>query len=178
MNNKVQCEHCNKEHDGKFGSGRFCNRSCANSRIQTKEINDKRSDTLKNKPFRKRGKLPKEHRIKIGLSNKKTWVKRRNEYIRKWKIGEVTGTNKRGNINGFIKKYIKLKYCNKCHKCGWNEINRASGSSPLEINHIDGNSQNNEEKNLELLCPNCHSLTPTYKSLNKKSMRKYKIVYR
>jgi 5-methylcytosine-specific restriction endonuclease McrA len=26
---------------------------------------------------------------------------------------------------------------------------------------------NHNEKNLNLLCPNCHSLTPTYGSLNK-----------
>ena len=30
----------------------------------------------------------------------------------------------------------------------------------------DGNYRNNEEYNLELLCPNCHSLTQSYKSLN------------
>ncbi len=35
------------------------------------------------------------------------------------------------------------------------------------MNHIDGNSENNKEKNLELLCPNCHSLTPNFKGLNK-----------
>ena len=42
-----KCESCKCEHDGSFGSGRFCNRSCANIRIQTKEINEKRSKTLK-----------------------------------------------------------------------------------------------------------------------------------
>ena len=37
-----------------------------------------------------------------------------------------------------------------------------------EIHHIDGNHYNNEESNLQLLCPNCHSLTPTFGALNKK----------
>lgn len=31
MANQI-CEYCNKIHDGSFGSGRFCSRSCANSR--------------------------------------------------------------------------------------------------------------------------------------------------
>ena len=37
----------------------------------------------------------------------------------------------------------------------------------LEIEHKDGNSDNNHPDNLELLCPNCHSYTPTYKAKNK-----------
>lgn len=40
--------------------------------------------------------------------------------------------------------------------------------SVLQIHHIDGNHYNNEESNLQLLCPNCHSLTPTFGALNKK----------
>lgn len=43
------CEKCGKEHDGKFGSGRFCSRSCANSRTHTQEIKDKISNSLKSK---------------------------------------------------------------------------------------------------------------------------------
>lgn len=38
---------------------------------------------------------------------------------------------------------------------------------PLEVEHIDGDSTNNKEYNLTLLCPNCHSLTKTYRGLNK-----------
>lgn len=35
------CEKCGKTHDGTFGSGRFCSRSCANSRVRTTEIKQK-----------------------------------------------------------------------------------------------------------------------------------------
>jgi predicted nucleic acid-binding Zn ribbon protein len=38
---------------------------------------------------------------------------------------------------------------------------------PIELDHIDGNSDNNAEENLRLLCPNCHAQTPTYKSKNR-----------
>jgi 5-methylcytosine-specific restriction endonuclease McrA len=37
---------------------------------------------------------------------------------------------------------------------------------PLHIDHIDGDSENHNESNLTLLCPNCHSLTSTYGKLN------------
>lgn len=48
------CEHCGKITNIKYGSGRFCSRSCANSRPQTECINKKRSDTLKHKKPRKK----------------------------------------------------------------------------------------------------------------------------
>ena len=40
------CEKCKTVHDGTFGSGRFCSRSCANSRILTKKTKKKISNTL------------------------------------------------------------------------------------------------------------------------------------
>lgn len=38
---------------------------------------------------------------------------------------------------------------------------------PLELDHIDGNSDNNEKENLRLICPNCHAQTPTYRGRNR-----------
>jgi len=40
-------------------------------------------------------------------------------------------------------------------------------SIPLELDHIDGDSDNSSRSNLRLVCPNCHALTPTYKGRNK-----------
>ena len=82
-------------------------------------------------------------------------------------------------ISGHIVHYLKDKYNNKCARCGWHEINPITGKSPLEVEHIDGNYMNNKEENLILLCPNCHSLTPTYKGLNigkgRKERKKYSL---
>lgn len=41
-----------------------------------------------------------------------------------------------------------------------------TNNSPLEIHHIDGDYRNNNLYNLQVLCPNCHSLTSNYKALN------------
>lgn len=38
---------------------------------------------------------------------------------------------------------------------------------PLELEHIDGNSENNSRPNLRLICPNCHAQTLTYKGRNR-----------
>lgn len=46
----MKCEYCNKEHDGKYGSGRFCNQKCArgfSTRDKRKEINEKVSKKLR-----------------------------------------------------------------------------------------------------------------------------------
>ena len=53
-----------------------------------------------------------------------------------------------------------------CDECGWDKVNIYTGNIPIELEHIDGNFKNNKVDNLKLLCPNCHSLTSTYKSLN------------
>jgi len=37
---------------------------------------------------------------------------------------------------------------------------------PLELEHKNGNRNDNRLENLELLCPNCHALTPTYRGRN------------
>lgn len=44
----------------------------------------------------------------------------------------------------------------KCEKCG---IDSWLGEkAPLELDHIDNDHFNNELSNLQILCPNCHSL--------------------
>lgn len=40
------CEICGKEHDGSYGSGRFCSRSCANKRIHSEETKQKIKDSI------------------------------------------------------------------------------------------------------------------------------------
>ena len=90
-----------------------------------------------------------------------------NQWIIRWKKGEETGLKGKYGISNHLKKYLFNKYDYKCAKCGWGEINPYTQTLPLEIEHIDGNYLNNNEDNLIVLCPNCHSLTSTYKGANK-----------
>jgi 5-methylcytosine-specific restriction endonuclease McrA len=49
----------------------------------------------------------------------------------------------------------------QCEDCGLSEWK--SQPIPLELHHKDGNSDNNTEQNLMLICPNCHTFTEHYK---------------
>lgn len=93
------------------------------------------------------------------------------EYIKRWKNGEESGMKGAASTSIYIKKYLFKKNNCKCEKCGWGEVNPCTKNIPLEIHHIDGDCTNNSENNLELLCPNCHSLTENFGSLNKNSKR-------
>jgi 5-methylcytosine-specific restriction endonuclease McrA len=94
-------------------------------------------------------------------------------YIQNWKNGLENGTRGITGTHELVRKYIFEKYNNKCSSCGWSEINPFTKKIPLEVNHIDGKYNNNQESNLELICPNCHSLTKTYRSGNRGNGRPY-----
>ena len=91
------------------------------------------------------------------------------KYITSWKKGQEDGN--RGQkiklLSKHLRRYLLLKHAEKCTKCEWAVRHKITGMVPLEIDHIDGNAMNNSESNLQLLCPNCHSLTPHFRNLNR-----------
>lgn len=80
-----------------------------------------------------------------------------------WKQRKIEIIKGNGTSRG-VKRYLleQSNQCNKCKNVEWN-----NEPIPLELEHIDGNSDNNKLSNVELLCPNCHAQTPTYKNRNK-----------
>ena len=79
-----------------------------------------------------------------------------------------TFTNNSVKKNGktTLKAIINLRG-RKCENCGL--IEWQGKPINLEIHHIDGNHNNNELENIQLLCPNCHSYTDNYRGKNTNS---------
>ena len=82
--------------------------------------------------------------------------------INKWLVSGKLHTI---NVPLYIKNFILKEQNFTCNHCKISQIWNGKEIT-FELEHIDGNSYNNERKNLEVLCPNCHSQTSTYKGKN------------
>lgn len=81
------------------------------------------------------------------------------EIEKRFELGQIYHAHTLRKI--MIKRYGNI--CKKCKNEKWNNL-----PISIDVNHIDGNSNNNLPSNLELLCPNCHSLTSNHRGKNKK----------
>lgn len=164
------CENCGKEHDGSYGSGRFCSKFCSVSytnkhrKINRQLLNKKISEGVK--------KYNKEHLIekklydyvceKCGNHFKSSKIKN-GKHIHcdncKRKVVHIQDINQLTSIKDLSKRTIS-KILERAHKgcsiCGWNE-------STCDIHHIIPKSKggNNEHNNLIIVCPNCHRIIHT-----------------
>lgn len=77
----------------------------------------------------------------------------------------ATPFDKLGCENRRRRVFEEQNYC--CNRCGVSEWQGVKLT--LELEHKDGNNQNNARDNLEGLCPNCHSITDTWRGRNKPS---------
>jgi hypothetical protein len=160
------CLHCNKPIPYDLRRSKFCDHSCSATYTNTNRKNKKT-------PCEVCGKL-KSHAFRC-CGTKCSHKLRHTEFIAKWLRGEEDGVIVHGmEVSEHIRKWLKANRGGKCEICGWNEINPTSNKCPLHVDHIDGNPLNNKPDNLRLLCPNHHSLTPTYGSLNKGRGRKFR----
>jgi hypothetical protein len=77
------------------------------------------------------------------------------------------------STNTTLKRYLIFVRGEKCEECNcgseWN-----GKPLSLQVDHIDGDSDNNFPSNIRLLCPNCHSQTDTFSARNKKNTKRNK----
>lgn len=92
-----------------------------------------------------------------------------------WLSGEDNGSRQDGQLSEAIRNYLLEKANYQCELCGWGKINPITNKTPLEVHHIDGDYSNNQPENLQVLCPNCHSLTPNFKALNKSERQRTQV---
>ena len=80
---------------------------------------------------------------------------------------EHSSFNRTHLLERLFKEKIKEYKCERCGNTGEWQGERLS----LQIHHINGIANDNRLENIQILCPNCHSLTDTYAGKNVKKIR-------
>lgn len=141
------CERCNNEHNGSFASGQFCSRACSNARTFSPALRNQIRTKLKSKP---RQSLPSKT---ITPEHRAAMLKGQIDKLASKGFDEVGWHTK--------KKRVLEEQGGSCADCS---LSTWRGEKLiLEIEHIDGDRFNNERQNLKAICPNCHSLTTTWR---------------
>lgn len=85
-------------------------------------------------------------------------------------LDEVLVAGRLTDSGSLRKRLIRAGYKKaECEECGLSEWR--GEPIALELDHINGVHDDNRLVNLRILCPNCHSLTPTWRGRNIKKMR-------
>lgn len=152
---------CQQTSNFQFKNGKYC---CCSRANQCPAIKEKNSNGLK----RAYTCGKKDSKTAFTDEQRKTAA-----FVKSKKLLEKLNSRNNYSSNSLIKKAL-IKVLNKeekCDICGISEW--LSKKINVELDHIDGNSSNNELSNLRFLCPNCHAQTDTYcgKSINTGSQK-------
>lgn len=168
----INCTECSRQFKQKVRTQEFCSQSCSASYSNKHRRRSHRAfDCVEC------GKaIPNPHykTVQSYCSSRCGSTFKFKNWISRWLTNDpelVTVSGVAFSPSPYIKRYLIETRGNRCEVCGWNEIHPITGNVPIQMDHVDGNVLNNRPENLKLLCPNHHSLTSTYGSLNKHSGR-------
>lgn len=161
----MKCKKCGDEFEPKKGLLSFCSMSCRNSRQFSEETRELKSESGK-AHYASLSEVDKQNlREKMGkLRNCRVTSY---DYLFGREFEDLAWDSKRLRI------MVEQDF--KCRNCGLSEW--LGQPLTLEVDHTDGDRSNNQRDNLVGLCPNCHSLTPTWRGRHpvKRSYRQQRV---
>jgi hypothetical protein len=173
--NAKKCELCNEAIEYKRRYNKYCSSSCAakvnNVKYPKRERTNKQTILIRSKS----DKLPVVYKFICKFCSKAVESSNLNrkycsqECANEFRYAETKDKFLSGSVvsHRTARNVLIKTYGPACMLCKWNQLNLATQKCPIELDHIDGNAQNTVVSNVRLLCPNCHSIQPTYKALNK-----------
>lgn len=150
---KVVCAHCGNDIPYEKRDNKFCSHSCSAAETNRRRAARSRPCAICGKPM---GRY-----CKTCCSSKCREELRYRTQLRLWWNGKISGGYWSG-VAGFVHRWLRTTYGERCWHCGWAEVNTYTDKIPLQVHHKDDNPYNHSPDNLELLCPNCHALTKSY----------------
>ena len=173
----MNCKKCGNDFQPSKGLLNYCSMSCRNSRERTDEVKEKIRQSMKNGLAS--GTIPSyEDRLdRMTEQEREKFLSRMKEInLEQKKKSRDLIMNADFETLSFerLRKRIIYEQDEKCNFCGISEWMGKPIS--LELEHKDGNHHNNTRNNLEALCPNCHSQTPTFRGRNIKNKVKKNLI--
>ncbi len=173
----MNCKKCGNEFEPSKGLMNYCSMACRNSRERSDEVKEKIRQSMKN--GLSSGKIPsyEERLARMSEEDRERFLKRMKEINleQKKKARDLIMTAEFETLSfERLRKRIIYEQDEKCNSCGISEW--MSKPISLELEHKDGNHYNDSRDNLEALCPNCHSQTPTFRGRNIKNKVKRSMI--
>jgi len=161
----MKCEYgCGQEAKFQTKSGKWC---CSKSPNSCPELKRKNSYGLK-KAYQEGRKNCNQFDGKREWAKGKSAISDKRIKVKKFTIEQIfikESTATRTRVRDLVIKEKLIEYkCKECKLSNWN-----NKPITLELDHINGNVNDNRLENLRFLCPNCHSQTETFcgKNINK-----------
>lgn len=195
------CERCMNDHDGSYGSGRFCASKCArgfSTAEKRSDINTKVSKKLQRQfvdssddlaftqalreasSWRCLGRIlgfqTTGGNLQKHLRNRAADLKLDASHFKKPRsLDERLCNQPRGSKPKLRSDLIAVGRKYECEECKigpeWN-----GKKLTIQVDHINGDNKDHRESNLRFLCPNCHSQTSTFTWKNTKIRRERRSV--